>query len=575
MDLDYEFTLKDQIFIFKFVEFTNIGFTATTQPMEKTLLLGDEAIAQGAIDAGISGIYAYPGTPSTEIMEYIMNSREAHSKNIRTGWATNEKTAMEASLGMSYAGKRAIVCMKHVGLNVAADAFINSAITGANGGLIVVAADDPSMHSSQNEQDSRFYGKFAMIPSLEPSNQQEAYDMVHYGFEISERFKVPILMRLTTRLAHSRSGVLRKDPRPQNPLQLPDNPKQYILLPANARRQFRHLLDIQGDFQEDADKSNFNLYLDGPDKSLGIVACGIAYNYLLENFSNGKVPYPILKIGQYPLSRPKMKRLYEECEEILVLEDGYPIVEELINSFFGLGKKIKGRLNGTIRRDGELNPNKVGKALGLTIPETRPIPDLVTNRPPKLCKGCPHIYSYNALNEALIEYSKGRVFSDIGCYTLGALEPFEAINSCVDMGASITMAKGAADAGFTPAVAVIGDSTFTHSGMTGLLDAVNDKSSITVVILDNATVAMTGGQHSSALGKIEAICAALGVEKDHIKIMNPSPKYHEENMNTFKNEIRYQGVSVIIPRRECLHTAARRIKEEKRKTEKEKLPSIV
>jgi indolepyruvate ferredoxin oxidoreductase alpha subunit len=575
MDLDYEFTLKDQIFIFKFVEFTNIGFTATTQPMEKTLLLGDEAIAQGAIDAGITGIYAYPGTPSTEIMEYVMNSREAHSKNIRTGWATNEKTAMEASLGMSYAGKRAIVCMKHVGLNVAADAFINSAITGANGGLIVVAADDPSMHSSQNEQDSRFYGKFAMIPSLEPSNQQEAYDMVHYGFEISERFKVPILMRLTTRLAHSRSGVIRKDPYPQNPLQLPDNPKQYILLPANARRQFRHLLDIQGDFQEDADKSNFNLYLDGPDKSLGIVACGIAYNYLLENFSDGKVPYPILKIGQYPFSRPKMKRLYEECKEILVLEDGYPIVEELINSFFSLGKKIKGRLNGTIRRDGELNPNIVGKALGLTIPETRPIPELVTNRPPKLCQGCPHIYSYNALNEALTEYSKGRVFSDIGCYTLGALEPFEAINSCVDMGASITMAKGAADAGFTPAVAVIGDSTFTHSGMTGLLDAVNDKSSITVVILDNATVAMTGGQHSSALGKIEAICEALGVEKDHIKIMNPSPKYHEENMNTFKNEIRYKGVSVIIPRRECLHTAARRIKEEKRKTEKEKLPSTV
>jgi len=203
--------------------------------MEKVLLLGDEAIAQGAIDAGISGIYAYPGTPSTEIMEYIMNSKEARLKNIRSGWSANEKTAMEAALGMSYAGKRAIVCMKHVGLNVAADAFINSAITGANGGLIVVAADDPSMHSSQNEQDSRFYGKFAMIPTLEPSNQQEAYDMVHYGFEISEKFKVPILMRLTTRLAHSRSGIYKSDSREQNDILLPKNPKQYILLPANAR----------------------------------------------------------------------------------------------------------------------------------------------------------------------------------------------------------------------------------------------------------------------------------------------------------------------------------------------------
>jgi indolepyruvate ferredoxin oxidoreductase, alpha subunit len=543
--------------------------------MEKVLLLGDEAIAQGAIDAGISGIYAYPGTPSTEIMEYIINSKEATGKAIRSGWATNEKTAMEAALGMSYAGKRVIVCMKHVGLNVAADPFINSAITGANGGLIVVAADDPSMHSSQNEQDSRFYGKFAMIPALEPSNQQEAYDMVLYGFEISEKFKVPILLRITTRLAHSRSGVIRKNPRNQNPLQLPQNPKQYILLPANARRQFRHLLDLQDNFQEDADKSNFNSYYDGPDKSLGVVACGLAYNYLLENFTDGKVPYPVLKIGQYPLSRPKMKQLYNDCNEILVLEDGYPIVEELINSFFSLGKKIKGRLDGTLQRDGELNPNKVGKALGLSVPETRPIHDLVTNRPPKLCKGCPHIYSYNALNEALTDFSKGRVFSDIGCYTLGALEPFEAINSCVDMGASITMAKGAADAGFTPAVAVIGDSTFTHSGMTGLLDAVNDKSSITVVILDNATVAMTGGQHSSALGKIEAICEALGVEKEHIIIMNPSPKYHEENMNTFKSEIAYQGVSVIIPRRECLHTAARRIKEENRNKVIESAQTII
>jgi indolepyruvate ferredoxin oxidoreductase alpha subunit len=538
--------------------------------MKKLMLLGDEAIAQGAIDSGLSGIYAYPGTPSTEIMEYVIDSKEAKEKNIRSGWAANEKTAMEAALGMSYAGKRAMVCMKHVGLNVAADAFINSAITGANGGIVVVVADDPSMHSSQNEQDSRFYGKFAMIPTFEPSNQQEAYDMVRYGFTISEKFKIPVLLRITTRLAHSRAGVERKEADTQNKIHLPGNPKQFILLPANARRQYKHLLDIQADFQEDADTSDFNQYFDGHDKSLGIVVCGIAYNYLMENFPERNIPYPVLKIGQYPISRPQMKRLYEECDEILVLEDGYPVVEELINSFFGLGKRIKGRMDGTIQRDGELNPNKVGKALGLAFPETRPIPELVANRPPKLCKGCPHIYSYNALNEALAEYAKGRVFSDIGCYTLGALEPFNAINTCVDMGASITMAKGAADAGFTPAVAVIGDSTFTHSGITGLLDAVNDKSSITVVILDNATTAMTGGQKSSASGKIEAICEAVGVEKDHIIVLDPSPKYHEVNMQSFKHEIEYTGVSVIIPRRECLVTVAKRIREEKKKKELEK-----
>lgn len=537
--------------------------------MEKILLLGDEAIAQGAIDAGMSGIYAYPGTPSTEIMEYVLGSKEAQQRNVRSGWATNEKTAMEAALGMSYAGKRTIVCMKHVGLNVAADAFINSAITGANGGLIVVAADDPSMHSSQNEQDSRFFGKFAMIPTFEPVNQQEAYDMMHYAFDLSEKFEIPVLFRITTRLAHSRAGVIRKPVREQNEMKLPRMRNQFILLPANARKRYKVLLQNQDAFQADSENSPFNILYDGKDKSLGIIACGIAHNYLMENYPDRDIQFPVLKIGQYPLPKKQITDLYETCDELLVLEDGYPILEEQIKSYFGLGKKVKGRLDGTVPRDGELSPNKVGAAVGLLHPETLEMPELVAPRPPKLCKGCPHIYSYNALNDALEMHSKGRVFSDIGCYTLGALEPFEAINTCVDMGASITMAKGAADAGFVPAVAVIGDSTFTHSGMTGLLDAVNDKSPITVIILDNATVAMTGGQTSSATGKIEKICAALGVEDEHIKIMNPSPKFHNENMETFKKEIEYEGVSVIIPRRECLHTAARRIREEKKIKEME------
>ncbi|MCB2219713.1 MAG: indolepyruvate ferredoxin oxidoreductase subunit alpha [Bacteroidetes bacterium] len=532
--------------------------------MEKILLLGDEAIAQGAIDAGLSGIYAYPGTPSTEIMEYVLGSREAQQQSVRSGWAANEKTAMEAALGMSYAGKRAMVCMKHVGLNVAADAFINSAITGANGGLIVVAADDPSMHSSQNEQDSRFFGKFAMIPTFEPVNQQEAYDMMHYAFDVSEKYGTPVLMRITTRLAHSRSGVIRKPVREQNTLSLPKMRNQFILLPANARKRYKVLLENQDAFLSDSEQSPFNIMHEGKDHSLGIIACGIAYNYLMENYPDRDIAYPVLKVGQYPLPKKQLTELYHSCDELLVLEDGYPVLEEQISSFYGLGKKIKGRLDGTLQRDGELNPNKVGAALGMLHAETLAVPDLVAARPPKLCKGCPHIYSYNALNAALEMHSKGRVFSDIGCYTLGALEPFEAINTCVDMGASITMAKGAADAGFVPAVAVIGDSTFTHSGMTGLLDAVNDQSPITVIILDNATTAMTGGQTSSATGKIEDICEALGVKKEHVIVMNPSPKFHEENMEVFKKEIEYEGVSVIIPRRECLHTAARRIREEKK-----------
>ena len=533
--------------------------------MQNLMLLGDEAIAQGAIDAGISGIYAYPGTPSTEITEFVLHSKEAHAKGIRAGWSVNEKTAMESALGMSYAGKRTMVCMKHVGLNVAADAFINASITGINGGLIVVSADDPGMHSSQNEQDSRFYGKFAMIPIFEPANQQEAYDMAFAGFAMSEKFGVPVMLRITTRLAHSRANVIRRAVRPQNALQMPANPRQFILLPAIARKQYKGLLNNQELFEEASENSPFNTYTDGPDKRMGIITFGIAVNYLLENYPGRIVPYPLLRIGQYPIPRRMVEKLYASCDQVLMLEEGYPIVEELLKGLLNKGKKIKGRLDGTIPRDGELNPGIVAAALGMSEPLVRAVPSVVVSRPPSLCKGCPHIYSYNALNEALRDYSKGRVFADIGCYTLGALEPFDAINSCVDMGASITMAKGAADAGLMPAVAVIGDSTFTHSGMTGLLDAINENSPITVFILDNGTTAMTGGQTSAATGKLEAICMGLGVDPNHIIVMTPLQKHHEENLELITRELNYPGVSVIIPRRECIQTATKRLKDEKKK----------
>jgi len=528
--------------------------------MQRLLLLGDEAIAQGALDAGLSGIYAYPGTPSTEITEFVQHSKQAKQDNIHSTWSANEKTAMESALGMSYTGKRSMVCMKHVGLNVAADPFVNSAITGANGGLIIVAADDPSMHSSQNEQDSRFFGKFAMIPVLEPSDQQEAYDMVHYGFDFSERYKVPVMLRITTRLAHSRAGVKRRDPRGKNDLKLPEDLRQFVLLPAIARKRYRNLLKMQDLFWQESETSSFNHYMDGPDKSLGIIVCGIAYNYLLENYPDRHIPYPILKIGQYPLPKKMIERLYAECKEILILEDGYPIVEESLKGLLGKGLKIRGRLDGSIPRDGELNPNIVAVSLGMKDTYGLPVPSLVVSRPPQLCSGCPHIDSFKALNEVLEGLRKGHVFSDIGCYTLGALKPYEAINSCVDMGASITMAKGAADAGLVPSIAVIGDSTFTHSGMTGLLDAVNDKSPITIFILDNGTTAMTGGQDSPGLGKIEAICKGIGVEEEHIQVLRPLKRFHEENVKIIKQELAYSGVSVIIPRRECIVTIDKRVK---------------
>ena len=533
--------------------------------MDKLLLLGDEAIAQAAIDAGLSGVYAYPGTPSTEITEYIQDSKMAKERGIRSEWCANEKTAMEAALGMSYAGKRALYCCKHVGMNVAADCFVNSAITGINGGLIYIAADDPSMHSSQNEQDSRFYADFALIPALEPSNQQEAYDMIHYGYELSERLKLPIMMRITTRMAHSRAGVTRKsEVRAQNEMSYPKDKMQYILLPAVARRQYQSLLDKQQIMVEESENSAFNKYIDGENKKLGIIACGIGYNYLMENFADRKCPYPVLKISQYPMPTKLVSKIYDECDEILILEEGQPLYERLLRGILNKGKVIKDRLDGTLPRTGELSPNAVGKALGLEVECGMPIPSLVAPRPPKLCDGCPHIDSYTALNEAMKSFPGGRVFSDIGCYTLGALPPFEAIYSTVDMGASITMAKGASEADLLPSVAVIGDSTFTHSGMTGLLDCCVDNANVTVVILDNEITGMTGSQKSSATGRLESICTGIGVDPKHIRVINPLKKYFEENVAVFKEEIGYKGVSVIIPRRECIVALNKRLKAAKK-----------
>ncbi len=528
--------------------------------MQKLLLLGDEAIAQAALDAGISGVYAYPGTPSTEITEYIQHSKQAAERNVHRTWSSNEKTALESAIGMSYAGKRALVCMKHVGVNVAADPFMNCAITGANGGLVIVAADDPSMHSSQDEQDSRFFGKFALMPVFEPSNQQEAYDMTRYAFEYSEKFEIPVMLRITTRLAHSRSGVKLSEIKSENSIKLPKNLRQFVLLPSIARVQYNQLIDKQILFEKDSESSTFNKTIEGKDKSMGIIACGLAFNYLMENYPDRNCPFPIVKVCQYPLPKTQIEALYNSCDKIMVMEEGYPIVEEAIRGFMNNGKKILGRLDGTLPRAGELNPNFVAVALGMKDEHGSAIPEVVKQRPPALCTGCSHIDSYKALGEALSKYSEGRVFSDIGCYTLGALPPYNAINSCVDMGASITMAKGAADAGLVPAVAVIGDSTFTHSGMTSLLDAIDDKSPITVLILDNSTTGMTGGQDSKAFGRLKNICLGLGVEEEHLYILKPLPKQHAENTEIIAKELAYNGVSVIIPTRECIQTLNRRMR---------------
>ena len=280
---------------------------------EKRLLLGDEAIALGAIHAGLSGVYAYPGTPSTEITEFIQGDKLARERGLHSRWCVNEKTAMETALGMSFMGKRALVCMKHVGLNVCADPFVNSGMTGVNGGVVVLVADDPSMHSSQDEQDSRFYGKFAMIPTFEPNNQQEAYDMMAYAFDYSERVCLPVLMRVTTRMAHSRAVVeVNTEAREENAINYNAEAKNWVLLPANARKRNDKVTAQQAELEKDAANSTYNIYMEGHNHKLGILASGIGFNYVCECFPEG-CPYPILKVSQYPLPKKLVRRLLDEC----------------------------------------------------------------------------------------------------------------------------------------------------------------------------------------------------------------------------------------------------------------------
>jgi indolepyruvate ferredoxin oxidoreductase alpha subunit len=519
------------------------------------LLLGDEAVARGAIDAGIAGAFSYPGTPATEIFETI--EHEAPERGISAMWSANEKVAYEEALGMSYAGARALVSMKHVGLNVAADPFVNSALTGINAGLVLVVADDPGMHSSQNEQDSRFYAEFAQLPMFEPATQQEAYDFTRRAFEYSEAIGLPVVVRMVTRLSHSRANVVLPQPgvgdaarskrRPQ------PTPGDWTLVPAIARKRFAKLVQTQRRLLDDAERDPANrLRLAG---RLGVIASGIAYNYVQEAL-NGTGGLSVLKIGRYPLPVDKIRELVDHCDEILVAEDGYPFIERRLNGLLGLpGKAIRGRLTGALPATGELTPDIVARALGRELaPAGAALVDDLAARPPQLCRGCPHIDSFKAIVEATAGYANPILFSDIGCYTLGVMPPYRAVHACVDMGASIAMAHGAAQAGAHPVICTIGDSTFSHSGMTPLLGAARSNANMTVFILDNATVAMTGTQESLASGdRLINVLHGLGVDPDHLHVVEPLPRLHAANVDLIKREVEYRGLSVIVPTRACIH----------------------
>lgn len=512
----------------------------------KELLSGNEAVARGAFEAGVHFASAYPGTPSTEILENVAKYKEIHSQ-----WSVNEKTALETAIGASFGGMRAIVAMKHVGLNVAADPLFSVGYIGAKGGLVIVTADDPGMHSSQNEQDNRNYARAAKIPMLEPSDSQEAKDFTKIAFTISEEFDTPVLLRLTTRISHSKSIVQFND-REVVPIKgYEKDIRKNLILPAHARllhkkveERFKKLKELSNDF-----KYNFIEY---KDKKVGIITSGISYQYAKEAMPDAS----FLKISlSWPLPEELIREFAKNVQVIYIVEENDPFLETEIKA---MGIDVVGKE--LIPEVGELNPYIVKVSLGVIQPHTpKQIETKATPRPPALCPGCPHTSVFYAINK-----NKLIATGDIGCYTLGALPPLSAMDTCVDMGASITNALGLEYAlkkagDNRKIVAVIGDSTFYHSGVTGLIDMIYNGSKGTVIILDNSITAMTGHQDNPGTGRtlmgdeapivdIENLVRGLGVK--HVKVVDT---YNlEEVMQTVKEESERDELSVIIARRPCM-----------------------
>jgi indolepyruvate ferredoxin oxidoreductase alpha subunit len=526
--------------------------------------MGDEAIALGAIHSGLSAAFAYPGTPSTEIMEYYQDfvarggdkaGGDSSPGRLVAQWCTNEKAAYESALGASFAGRRVTVSMKHVGLNVAADPFVNSALLKIKGGLVVIVADDPGMHSSQDEQDSRALAEFARIPCLEPADQQEAYDMTREAFDLSERFNIPVLIRITTRLAHSRSGVQTRDARKQNPVSKAEERWSWTLMPHAARSLWKVTIAKYEKLREESEGA---ATLEKGSSDVAVITTGLALEYYRENAEEfasalGKKPAH-LHIGQYPMPYGAIRDLCAKAKEVLVIEEGAPFVERSLRGILPTNLVIKGKETGEVPLTGELTPDNIRPALGLAARKGQTLTGIeIPKRPPQLCQGCPHADSYAFLKEALEAYPAHSVNGDIGCYTLGAMPPFDAIESCVDMGASIGMARGAAEAGLVPAVAVIGDSTFYHSGLSNLIDAVSHNSNVTILILDNSTTGMTGAQPTILPSeRLKAISVACGVDEGHVVVLSAHKNDHAANVAALRRELEYKGPSVVISARGCL-----------------------
>lgn len=510
----------------------------------KKLLIGNAAVARGAYEAGVKVVSSYPGTPSTEITESIVNY-----DNIYVEWAPNEKVACETAIGASIAGARAMTCMKHVGLNVMADPVFTVSYIGSNGGLVLCVADDPGMHSSQNEQDSRHYAKASKIPMLEPSNSQECKDFTKFAFSLSEQFDVPVFIRLSTRVSHSQSLVELSEPEAIDLKPYEKNIRKNVMMPANAILRHVEVEKREVSLSEYADTCAINI-IENNDSKIGVITSGISYEYSKEALGD-KVNY--LKLGMvYPLPKKLIEEFSKNLDEIYVIEELDGFIEEYVKS---LGIKVKGKeLFGLL---GEYSQNLIKKILLKEEVECFEKAENLPMRPPVMCAGCPHRGTFYVLNKLGVTVS-----GDIGCYTLGAVAPLSSVDTTICMGASVSAAHGMAKARGNEfnkkLVAVIGDSTFIHSGITGLIDIVYNKGNNTVIILDNSITGMTGHQDNPTTGftirkeptkqvNLLALCKAVGVNR--VRVEDPFDLAGFEK--AVKEELNADEPSVIIAQRPC------------------------
>ena len=520
----------------------------------RLLLSGNEAVARGVWEAGVKVAAAYPGTPSTEMMEVISTYPDLYAE-----WSVNEKVSLEVAIGAAYAGSRAFCCMKHVGMNVASDALMTLTLTGVIGGLVIAIADDVGLSSSQNEQDSRYWGRFAHVPVMEPADSQEAYEMTLAAFELSEQFQVPVILRMTTRINHVKSLVVVGEREAHVGAGFKKEPARFVMVPGNAGKRIPLMFAREEKLRELAEASDLNFIENGSDRRVGFITSGPAYMHVKESFPNA----PVLKLGlSFPVPFEKCRELAALVEQVVVVEEVEPLVETELKA---IGLKVLGKE--ILPRQGELSPNvlrpAIARLLGETVPEVQSTAALqVFPRPPTMCVACPHLGVYYTLSQV----RNISIAGDIGCYTLGAGHPWNALDTCVSMGASMGVAlgmdKGRGESDKDKRIlAVIGDSTFLHMGMQGLLDIVYNKGNVTVLLLDNRAVGMTGGQDNPGNGRdiygddtprvnFAALVEALGVKKERIHTLDP---YQLPVLfKTIRDEVKVPEVSVIITDQPCV-----------------------